>query len=105
MNYKLSLVKNNTILLGGASVARGLSAYVDVLIDNKIQHLFNETMHMNEEFLSMKLADYPDFFAAGLIFLFICKYYVHIKTMLTKPVRYLIVSEYLILVENNFCLD
>ena len=60
--------------VGGASVARGLSAYFDVLIDNKIHNFFNETMHMNEEFLSMKLADYPDFFAAGLTLLFICKY-------------------------------
>ncbi|KAJ9588241.1 hypothetical protein L9F63_018405, partial [Diploptera punctata] len=58
--------------IGGASVARGLSSYFDVLIGNKINTFFNETMHMDEEFLSMRLADYPDFFAAGLILFFIC---------------------------------
>jgi len=61
-------------LAGTASVARGLSAYIDSLTDNSMGRAFNESMHMHDEFLSMRLAEYPDFFAAGMVLLFVCEW-------------------------------
>jgi hypothetical protein len=61
-------------LAGAASVARGLSAYIDRLADNAMGRAFNESMHMYDEFLSMRLAEYPDFFAAAMVMLFICEW-------------------------------
>jgi len=61
-------------LAGTASVARGLSAYIDRLTDNTMGRAFNESMHMHDEFLSMRLAEYPDFFAAGMVLLFVCEW-------------------------------
>lgn len=54
-------------------MARGLSAYIDRLADNAMGRAFNESMHMNSVFLSMRLAEYPDFFAAGMVLLFVCE--------------------------------
>jgi hypothetical protein len=62
-------------LAGAASVARGLSAYIDRLTDNAMGRAFNESMHMNSEFLGMKLAEYPDFFAGAMVLLFVCEWY------------------------------
>jgi hypothetical protein len=61
-------------LAGTASVARGLSAYIDRLTDNAMGRAFNESMHMNDEFLSMRLAEYPDFFAAAMVLLFVSEW-------------------------------
>lgn len=58
--------------IGAASVARGLSSYIDRLTDNAMGKAFNESMHMDSEFLSMRLAEYPDFFACGMVLLFVC---------------------------------
>jgi len=57
--------------IGAASVARGLSTYIDRLTDNAMGRAFNESMHMYDEFLSMRLAEYPDFFAAAMVMFFI----------------------------------
>jgi hypothetical protein len=59
--------------VGAASVARGLSSYVDGLTGGAMKKAFNESMPMNVEVLSMKLAEYPDFFACGMTLLFVCK--------------------------------
>jgi hypothetical protein len=64
-------------LAGAASVARGLSAYIDRLTDNAMGRAFNESMHMYDEFLSMRLAEYPDFFAATMVMFFICEWNMH----------------------------
>ena len=61
-------------LAGAASVARGLSTYIDRLTENAMGTAFNESMHMDSEFISMRLAEYPDFFAAGMVLLFICEW-------------------------------
>jgi hypothetical protein len=60
--------------VGAASVARGLSSYIDRLTDNAMGKAFNESMHMDSEFLSMRLAEYPDFFACGMVLLFVCEW-------------------------------
>lgn len=49
-------------VIGTASVARAWSAYLDSLIDNRIQNFFAEYMPLNVSFLSK----YPDFFAFGI---------------------------------------
>jgi hypothetical protein len=54
---------------GAASVARGLSAYIDRLTDNAMGRAFNESMPMNVDFI----AEYPDFFACGMVLLFVCE--------------------------------
>ncbi|KAJ4442790.1 hypothetical protein ANN_04383, partial [Periplaneta americana] len=52
-------------VIGTASVARGLSSYIDKLIDNVMQNKMKELMPMNIDFLSK----YPDFFSFGVILL------------------------------------
>lgn len=42
-----------------SSVARGLSGYIDALIENKMQHYLREIMPINVSFLG----DYPDVFS------------------------------------------
>ncbi|XP_044584976.1 cationic amino acid transporter 3-like [Cotesia glomerata] len=54
-------------VIGTASVARGLSNYVDSLIDNKMRNYFHSIMPIEVSFLS----DYPDFFAFGVVMLLI----------------------------------
>lgn len=54
-------------------MARGLSSYIDSLTDGAMKKAFNESMPMDVEVLSMKLAEYPDFFACGMTLLFVCK--------------------------------
>ncbi|GAB1602283.1 hypothetical protein Ahia01_000507400 [Argonauta hians] len=49
--------------IGAASVARAWTANFDALIDNKISHFFNSTVHMNAAFI----AEYPDFFSLSLV--------------------------------------
>ncbi|XP_055598354.1 cationic amino acid transporter 3 [Uranotaenia lowii] len=46
-------------VIGTASVARGMSGYIDALIDNKMSTALREAMGMDVSFLS----DYPDFFS------------------------------------------
>ncbi|KAK0076003.1 hypothetical protein PV326_011135 [Microctonus aethiopoides] len=50
-----------------ASVARGLSNYVDSLLDNSMRNYFISVMPMEVSFLSQ----YPDFFAFGVIILLV----------------------------------
>lgn len=57
------------MLPGTASVARGLSSYIDALIDNVMENKMRELMPINIEFLS----SYPDFFSFGVIMLLACK--------------------------------
>ncbi|PSN43751.1 hypothetical protein C0J52_06402 [Blattella germanica] len=57
--------------IGAASVARGLSAYLDDLCNDEIKHSFNESMHMGDEVLGMQLAEYPDFLACGMTLVFV----------------------------------
>lgn len=52
------------IISGTASAARGLSNYIDSLVDNNIRNYFHSVMPMTIPFLS----DYPDFFAFSVIF-------------------------------------
>ncbi|XP_052870732.1 cationic amino acid transporter 3-like [Anopheles cruzii] len=46
-------------VIGTSSVARGMSGYIDSLVDNKISNAMRDAMPMNVDFLS----DYPDFFS------------------------------------------
>ncbi|KDR23205.1 high affinity cationic amino acid transporter 1-like [Zootermopsis nevadensis] len=50
-------------VIGTASVARGLSSYIDKLADNVMQNTMREIMPINVDFLS----DYPDFLSFGVI--------------------------------------
>ncbi|XP_034938009.1 cationic amino acid transporter 3-like [Chelonus insularis] len=54
-------------VIGTASVARGLSNYVDSLIENKMRDYFQSVMPINVPFLS----DYPDFFAFLVVMLLV----------------------------------
>jgi hypothetical protein len=51
------------LYLGTASVARGLSSYIDKLADNVMQNKMREVMPINIDFLSK----YPDFFSFAVI--------------------------------------
>lgn len=51
--------------IGTASVARGLSEYVDAMINNTMKDNLHSLMPINVPYL----ADYPDFFAFGVIIL------------------------------------
>ncbi|CAH1988868.1 unnamed protein product [Acanthoscelides obtectus] len=53
-------------VIGTASVARGLSNYIDALADKKIRDTLTEWMPMDVEFLS----SYPDFFSFIFVMLF-----------------------------------
>uniref|UniRef100_A0A1Q3F5L5 Putative cationic amino acid transporter 3 n=1 Tax=Culex tarsalis TaxID=7177 RepID=A0A1Q3F5L5_CULTA len=50
-------------VIGTSSVARGMSGYIDALIDNKMSKALRDAMGMNVDFLS----DYPDFFSFVLV--------------------------------------
>lgn len=50
---------------GTSSVARGLSVYLDALIDGKMSHFFHQILPMNVDFL----AKYPDFFSFFVVLL------------------------------------
>ncbi|XP_049777216.1 cationic amino acid transporter 3-like [Schistocerca cancellata] len=52
-------------VIGAASVARGLTGYIDSLVNNSISNACRQAMPINIDFLS----DYPDFLAFGLTFL------------------------------------
>ncbi|OAD62068.1 High affinity cationic amino acid transporter 1 [Eufriesea mexicana] len=54
-------------VIGTASVARGLSNYLDELVGNVISRTLSSAMPMNVSFLS----EYPDFFAFGVVLLLI----------------------------------
>ncbi|XKL61746.1 hypothetical protein PGB90_001579 [Kerria lacca] len=51
--------------IGTASVAKGLSNYLDILLDNVMQKTLTKWMPIHVSFLS----SYPDFFAGGLVML------------------------------------
>ncbi|XKL65754.1 hypothetical protein PGB90_009174 [Kerria lacca] len=51
--------------IGTASVAKGLSNYLDILFDNVMQKTLTNWMPIHVSFLS----SYPDFFASGLVIL------------------------------------
>lgn len=52
-------------VIGASSVARGLSGYIDSLINNSMENYWRDLFPMNVNFL----AEYPDFFAFGVILL------------------------------------
>ncbi|XP_078043797.1 cationic amino acid transporter slimfast isoform X2 [Augochlora pura] len=54
-------------VIGTASVARGLSSYLDALIGNVIRKTLTAAMPINVSFLS----EYPDFFACSVVFLLV----------------------------------
>nr|XP_033340431.1 cationic amino acid transporter 3 isoform X1 [Megalopta genalis]XP_033340433.1 cationic amino acid transporter 3 isoform X1 [Megalopta genalis] len=54
-------------VIGTASVARGLSNYLDALTGNVIKKTLSAAMPMNVQFLS----EYPDFFACSVVFLLV----------------------------------
>lgn len=54
-------------IIGTASVARGLSSYLDALIGNAIENALTSAMPINVKFLST----YPDFFAFGVVILLV----------------------------------
>lgn len=55
-------------VIGTASVARGLSNYIDALTNNTIRDHFEEWVPMNVNYLS----PYPDFLSFGLVLLLTC---------------------------------
>ncbi|XP_055904152.1 cationic amino acid transporter 2-like [Eupeodes corollae] len=55
-------------VIGTASVARGLSGYLDQLINNTMATTLKDVMPINVAFLG----DYPDFFAAGMVIILGC---------------------------------
>ncbi|XP_035790739.1 cationic amino acid transporter 2-like [Anopheles albimanus] len=50
-------------VIGTSSVARGMSGYIDLLVDKKISSAIRDVMPMQIDFLS----DYPDFFSFMLV--------------------------------------
>ncbi|XP_049957826.1 high affinity cationic amino acid transporter 1-like [Schistocerca serialis cubense] len=52
-------------VIGAASVARGLTGYIDSLVNNAISNASRQAMPIDVDFLS----DYPDFLAFGITFL------------------------------------
>ena len=50
-------------VIGASSVARGLSGYIDALIDNKMGNFWRDLMPIDISFL----AEYPDFFAFVIV--------------------------------------
>lgn len=54
--------------IGTASVTRGVSTYIDTLVDHKMSHFFNETVPMRVA----TLASYPDFFSFSIIAVMTC---------------------------------
>lgn len=52
-------------MIGTSSVARGLSVYLDALIDNKMSNFFQNLFPMHVNFL----APYPDFFSLIVVLL------------------------------------
>lgn len=56
-----------TCFTGTASVARGLSNYIDALIENVIGNTMRSIMPIDVPFLS----EYPDFFAFGMVMLLV----------------------------------
>ncbi|XP_071446749.1 cationic amino acid transporter 2 [Hetaerina americana] len=52
-------------IIGTASVARGLSSYIDSLVNHTMQNALREAMPMDVSFLS----NYPDFLSVGIILL------------------------------------
>ncbi|XP_017887715.1 cationic amino acid transporter 3 [Ceratina calcarata] len=62
-------------VIGTASVARGLSNYLDALIGNAISKTLQSAMPINVSFLS----EYPDFFAFGVVMLLIILLSVGVK--------------------------
>lgn len=50
-------------VIGTSSVARGLSGYIDALIDNRMGNFWRDLMPINVSFL----AEYPDFFSFGIV--------------------------------------
>lgn len=59
---------NFVTFAGTASVARGLSGYLDALINNSMSTTLKEAMPINVSFLG----DYPDFFSFGMVMLLAC---------------------------------
>lgn len=53
-------------VIGSASVVRGLSTYVDALLNNTMRHAFESAAYIDVEHLS----SYPDFFAFGVTLIF-----------------------------------
>lgn len=62
-------------VIGTASVARGLSNYIDALIGNTMGKTLHSIMPINISFLS----EYPDFFAFGMVMLLIILLSVGVK--------------------------
>lgn len=50
-------------VIGTSSVARGLSGYIDALIDNQMGNYWRKIAPINVEFL----AEYPDLFSFGIV--------------------------------------
>lgn len=50
---------------GTSSVARGLSGYIDALMDHRMEHYLNETMPIRVDFLGQ----YPDWLSFGFVLL------------------------------------
>lgn len=63
--YFFTIFKRNFSSIAASSVARGLSVYLDALIDNKMSTFFHELFPMNVSFL----APYPDFFSFTMVLL------------------------------------
>lgn len=55
-------------VIGTASVARGLSGYLDFLVHNKMSDMLKEVLPISADFL----ADYPDFLSFGMVLLLTC---------------------------------
>jgi solute carrier family 7 (cationic amino acid transporter), member 3 len=52
-------------VIGTSSVARGMSGYIDALMDNQMAKTLKEVLPINVSFL----ADYPDFFSFAIVML------------------------------------
>lgn len=65
-------------LTGGASVARGVSMYMDSLIDNEMTIFFRQNFPLNNPFF----AEYVDLFALAISVL-ICRKYTRLILIIT----------------------
>lgn len=69
----MSWVKSKIFIykfLGSASVSKGLSVYLDAILDNEISNYLREAMPINIPYIS----SYPDLFSLGVVLLFSSKY-------------------------------
>ncbi|XP_012138102.1 cationic amino acid transporter slimfast [Megachile rotundata] len=81
-------------IIGTASVARGLSSYLDALIGNAIENALTSVMPIHVKFLST----YPDFFAFGVVVLLVILLSIGVKESSVLNIIFTVVNLITILI-------